>query len=118
MRGPAGARKPPTAKAGKASRGRAATNQGPDDGKPSDLTSPLDEWASVQLSDRQVRQAARQARDAVAVRAAAPARAAAGSPKGTAAAKGKAKKPKAGMSVVASRKLAAKAARKGGKKRG
>ncbi|MFM7972050.1 MAG: RNB domain-containing ribonuclease, partial [Betaproteobacteria bacterium] len=69
LRSPAGARKSPTAKAGKASRGRAAADQGPDDGKPSGLTSPLDEWASVQLSDRQVRQAARKARDAVAVRA-------------------------------------------------
>jgi len=118
LRSPTGARKQVTSTSAKASRGRAATDPGPDDGKPSGLASPLDEWASVQLSDRQVRQAARQARDAVAVRAAAASRAAAGSPKGTATAKGKAKKPKAAMSVVASRKLAAKAARKGGKKRG
>jgi ribonuclease R len=118
LRSPTGARKQVTSKSAKASRGRAAADPGPDDGKPSGLASPLDEWASVQLSDRQVRQAARQAREAVAVRAGAPSRAAAGSPKVTAAAKGKAKKPKAAMSVVASRKLAAKAARKGGKKRG
>ena len=91
LRSPTGARKQVTSKSAKASRGRAAADPGPDDGKPSGLASPLDEWASVQLSDRQVRQAARQARDAVAVRAGAPSRAAAGSPKVTAAAKGKAK---------------------------
>jgi len=74
--------------------------------------SPVQQWADLQFSDRQLRQAARHAREVAARRGAGASR------KTGAASKGKPKKAKATVSVVAGRKMAAKTSRKSSKKRG
>jgi ribonuclease R len=106
------------AKATKASRSnasdRAAASErnaalGTEEGSSDVALSALEEWAGLQVSDRALRQAARQARGTASGRGAAAAR------KSSPAAKGKTKKPKAPISAVAGRKLAAKASRKNSK---